>query len=123
MLSWLVAGIGDITRKRVLPAILAEPRSRLAGIVTRNAAKAQVYGVPAWNDLHSALAECDAQAAYIATPVFLHASQTIAALRSGRDVLCVKPMSVSYPEAGTMVSTADECGRKLGIAYYRRKYP
>ena len=41
MLSWLVVGIGDITRKRVLPAILAEPRSRLAGIVTRDPAKAE----------------------------------------------------------------------------------
>ena len=40
MLSWLVAGIGDISRKRVLPAILAEPRSRLAGLVTRDPAKA-----------------------------------------------------------------------------------
>ena len=35
MLSWLVAGVGDISRKRVLPAILAEPNSVLAGIITR----------------------------------------------------------------------------------------
>ena len=39
MLNWLVIGIGDITTKRVLPAILAEPRSRLSGIVTRDPAK------------------------------------------------------------------------------------
>src|SRR6266581_9509817 len=98
MLSWLVAGIGDITRKRVLPAILAEPRSRLAGIVTRDPLKAEPYGVPSWKDLHSALAECDVQAVYIATPVFLHSTQTIDCLRAGRDVLCEKPMAVSYSE-------------------------
>jgi hypothetical protein len=47
----LVIGIGDITTKRVLPAILSEPRSRLTGFVTRDPAKAEHYGVPAWTDL------------------------------------------------------------------------
>jgi len=87
MLDWLVAGIGDIGTKRVLPAILAEPRSRLAGVVTRDPAKAAPYGVPGWPDMETALAGCSAAAVYIATPVFLHAPQTIAALRAGRHVL------------------------------------
>jgi hypothetical protein len=47
----LVIGIGDITTKRVLPVILSEPRSRLAGVVTRDPAKAEPYSVPAWTDL------------------------------------------------------------------------
>src|ERR1019366_8009023 len=55
MVDWLVVGIGDISTRRVLPAILAEPRSRLAGIVTRDPAKAKPYGVPAWSDLETAL--------------------------------------------------------------------
>ena len=43
MVNWLVIGIGDITRKRVLPAILAEPRSRLHAVLTRDPRKAQAY--------------------------------------------------------------------------------
>jgi predicted dehydrogenase len=123
MLSWLVAGVGDITRKRVLPAILAEPRSRLAGIVTRDPAKAEPYGVRSWSDLDSALAASDATAVYIATPVFLHAPQTIAALRSGRHVLCEKPMALNYAEALAMQRASEDTRRTLGIAYYRRMYP
>jgi predicted dehydrogenase len=123
MLSWLVVGVGDITRKRVLPAILAEPRSRLAGIVTRDPAKAEPYGVQSWSDLASALAECDATAVYIATPVFLHAAQTVAALRSGRHVLCEKPMALNYAEALAMQRASEDTRRTLGIAYYRRMYP
>jgi 1,5-anhydro-D-fructose reductase (1,5-anhydro-D-mannitol-forming) len=123
MVSWLVVGIGDITRKRVLPAILAEPRSRLAGIVTRDPAKAEPYGVPSWTDLAAALAGCDATAVYIATPVFLHAEQTIAALRSGFHVLCEKPMALNYAEAFSMQQASEDTGRTLGIAYYRRMYP
>lgn len=122
MLQWLVAGIGDITRKRVLPAILAEPRSRLVGILTRDPAKAEPYRVPAWTDLDRALDESEADAVYIATPVFLHAPQTIAALRAGRHVICEKPMALNYAEASAMRQAAAESGRTLGIAYYRRMY-
>lgn len=123
MVSWLVVGVGDITRKRVLPAILAEPRSRLAGIVTRHLEKAEPYAVPAWEDLDSALAASDANAVYIATPVFLHAPQTIECLRAGRHVLCEKPMAMSYSEAASMQKASEEYRRTLGIAYYRRMYP
>ncbi len=123
MLNWLVVGIGDISTKRVLPGILAEPRSHLAGIVTSDPAKAAPYGVPSWTSLDAALAECDADIVYIATPVFRHAEQTIAALRAGRHVLCEKPMAMTCAEAVAMQQASEEAGRILGIAYYRRKYP
>jgi len=123
MFRWLVVGIGDIATKRVLPAILDEPQSALAGIVTRNPAKAEPYRVPAWASLDNALAECEADAVYIATPVFLHAPQTILALRAGRHVLCEKPMALTHAEAVAMTRNAEEYSRTLGIAYYRRLYP
>ena len=123
MVSWLVIGVGDITRKRVLPAILSEPRSTLAGIVTRQPAKAEPYGVPACSDLSAALELTGATAVYIATPVFLHAPQTIECLRAGRHVLCEKPMALNYSDAVNMQKVAYDTRRTLGIAYYRRMYP
>ncbi|MCL4850494.1 MAG: Gfo/Idh/MocA family oxidoreductase [Bryobacteraceae bacterium] len=123
MLNWLVVGIGDITRKRVLPAILNGTRSKLTGIVTRDPAKAAPYGVRAWTSLEDALEESDAEAVYVATPVFLHAPQTIASLRAGRHVLCEKPMAMNYAEACSMERAAKDAGKLLGIAYYRRMYP
>jgi predicted dehydrogenase len=118
-----VVGVGDIMSKRVLPAILAEPRSRLVGIVSRDPAKAKPYGVKSWSDLDSALAESDAEAVYIATPVFLHAPQTIAALRAERHVLCEKPMALNYADALAMQRASEDSRYTLGIAYYRRMYP
>jgi predicted dehydrogenase len=123
MIRWLVVGIGDITTKRVLPAILSEPRSRLEGLVTRDAAKAKPYGVAAWNSLHAALAAVRPDAVYVATPVALHAAQTILSLHAGAHVLCEKPMALTYADAVTMVAAARETGHTLGIAYYRRMYP
>jgi predicted dehydrogenase len=123
MLRWLLVGVGDIATKRVLPAILAEPRSQLAGLVTRSPAKAERYHVPSWSDLEAALSQSAADAVYIATPVFLHAPQTIAALRAGKHVLCEKPMAIHYAEALAMQQAAEETGRTLGVSYYRRMYP
>ncbi len=123
MLNWLVIGIGDITTKRVIPAILAERRSKLVGIVTRDPQKAEPYGVPAWNNVGDALVQSAANAVYVATPVFLHAPQSILSLRAGRHVLCEKPMAMDYAEACSMEQAAGECDRILGIAYYRRLYP
>ena len=123
MLTWLVIGVGDITSRRVLPAILAEERSRLVGIVTRNPAKAAPYSVPAFTSLEAALAESEAAAVYVGSPVSLHAPQSIAALVAGRDVLCEKPMAMNLAEAEKMVAEARASRRTFGVAYYRRAYP
>ncbi|MEJ2007688.1 MAG: Gfo/Idh/MocA family oxidoreductase [Acidobacteriota bacterium] len=123
MIKWLVIGVGDITTKRVLPAIMEEERSKLVGIVTRDPAKAEPYDTPGFTDLRTALAKSGADAVYVASPVFMHAPQTMVSLREGRHVLCEKPMAMNYKEARMMVDTAEACGRILGVAYYRRTYP
>jgi 1,5-anhydro-D-fructose reductase (1,5-anhydro-D-mannitol-forming) len=123
LMNWILVGIGDIARRRVIPAIQSEPRSRLHGLVTSDPAKAEPYGVRAWSSLEEALADSAVDAVYVATPVFLHAPQTIQSLRAGKHVLCEKPMAMNEAEARSMVRTAEECKRVFGVAYYRRAYP
>lgn len=123
MLHWIVAGIGDIAMKRVIPAIKAEPRSELYGVVSRDAAKGAAYASRVWDRVEEAIGDPRVDAVYIATPVSLHAPQTIAALRAGKHVLCEKPVALDYEQACTMRDAAVEAGRVLGIAYYRRMYP
>jgi 1,5-anhydro-D-fructose reductase (1,5-anhydro-D-mannitol-forming) len=123
MLNWIVIGIGDIAIRRVIPAIQAEPRSRLYGLVTRDPAKAAPYGVRGWATLDEALADEAVNAVYVGTPVFLHAPQTIQSLRAGKHVICEKPMAMNEAEARAILQVADESGKTLGVAYYRRSYP
>ena len=123
MLNWIVIGIGDIAMRRVIPAIQAEPRSRLYGLVTRDPAKAAAYNARVWATLDEALSDPAVQAVYVATPVFLHAPQTIQSLHAGKHVLCEKPMAMNEAEARSMVQTAEDNGLKFGVAYYRRAYP
>jgi 1,5-anhydro-D-fructose reductase (1,5-anhydro-D-mannitol-forming) len=123
MLNWIVIGIGDIATRRVIPAIQAEPRSRLYGLVTRDPAKAQPYSTKVWNTLDEALTDPAIHVVYVATPVFLHTPQTIHSLRAGKHVLCEKPMAMNETEARSMVDKAKEGGLIFGVAYYRRAYP
>ncbi|MFZ1937730.1 MAG: Gfo/Idh/MocA family oxidoreductase [Terracidiphilus sp.] len=122
--NWVVAGIGDIARKRVIPAIQSEPRSTLYGFVTRNPAKAAAYpGARTWPSIEEAIADPAVQAVYLALPVALHAEVAIKALRAGKHVLCEKPMAMNFAQAVDMVAKANAAGRLLGVSYYRRLYP
>jgi len=129
MLNWLVIGIGDITRKRVLPAILAEPRSRLYALLTRDPGKDAAYpGALAFTDLSVALADPAIEAVYVASPVSLHTAQTVACLAAGKHVLCEKPVALDYAQAEAMAQAAHASAipgpaKLLGVAYYRRTYP
>jgi 1,5-anhydro-D-fructose reductase (1,5-anhydro-D-mannitol-forming) len=127
MLNWIVIGIGDIATRRVIPAIQAEPRSCLYGLVTRDPAKAAPYGVRVWETLDRVLADPEVHAVYVGTPVFLHAPQTIESLRAGKHVLCEKPTAMNEAEARAMLHAAEqaknESGKIFSVAYYRRFYP
>ncbi len=122
--NWVLAGIGDIARKRVIPAIQAEPRSVLCGFVTRDAAKTLDFpGAKSWATVEEAVADPAVDAVYIALPVALHAKAAITALRAGKHVLCEKPMAFDFAQAQLMVAEACISGRFLGVSYYRRLYP
>jgi predicted dehydrogenase len=123
-LHWVLAGIGDIARRRVIPAIQSEPRSLLYGFITRDAAKALEFpGAKSWATVEEAVADPSVDAVYIALPVALHAQAAITALRAGKHVLCEKPMAVNFAQAQQMVAEARASGRFLGVSYYRRLYP
>ena len=124
MIRWLVIGIGDIARRAVIPAILEEPRSRLQALLTRDPQKAAAYpGVQLFTNLEEALQSAEIEAVYVASPVFLHAPQTLASLCAGKNVLCEKPTAMNLAEAQSMADAARAHHRLFAVAYYRRLYP
>jgi predicted dehydrogenase len=128
VLSWGLIGAGDIVRKRVAPALMESPSCELVAVsrarVELAAAFAAEVGArrwhPRWQDLVS---DSDVQCVYVATPVRLHAEQTIAAAEAGKDILCEKPMAMTAAECDRMIAACRAHGVRLGIAYYRHFYP
>ena len=127
-LKWCLIGAGDIVRKRVAPALRDSPGMRVRGgragergagrDVCGRVRRGDVYAD--WRDM---IVDPAIDAVYVATPVHLHAEQTIAAAEAGKHVLCEKPMGLDVAECDRMIAACRAHGVLLGIAYYRHFYP
>lgn len=127
-LKWGLIGAGDVVRKRVAPALVELPKCDLIAVVRNRADLAEAFAAEFaakrwYADWRELLADDEIEAVYIATPVFLHAEQTIAAAESGKHILCEKPMAMNAAECDRMIAACNANTVRLGIAYYRRFYP
>lgn len=127
-LRWGLIGCGDISRKRVAPALRSIGNSELIAVSRARAELAAgfaaEFGAPRWYaDWRELIADPEIDAVYIATPVSLHTEQTIAAAEAGRHVLCEKPMAIGLADCDRMIDACRSAGVRLGIAYYRHHYP
>ncbi|WP_020575255.1 Gfo/Idh/MocA family protein [Actinopolymorpha alba] len=71
-----------------------------------------------WQDL---LERDDLDAVSVATPTHLHAPISIAALESGKHVLCEKPLARSGEEAQAIVDAAVKANRVLKVCFNHRE--
>ena len=128
MIGWGLIGCGDISRKRVAPALRDSEGGKLVSVSREQPELAADFAEEFDAEKHFAdwrdqVTDPDIQAVYVATPVDVHAAQTIAAAEAGKHVLCEKPMAISAAECARMIDSCRASGVKLGIAYYRRFYP
>lgn len=82
---------------------------------------AEMTGAKAVTSLHDIWDEFDA--IDICTPHFLHAPQTMEALRRGKDVLVEKPMAIDPDDAEAIVRFAEMNDNVLMVGYVLRYHP
>ncbi len=102
----------------LLPALKANPAIELVALCDTDVRKLHQlcarYNVKRYyTDFDRLKEETDINAVVIATPNYLHAPMAIAALSSGKDVLCELPLATSSIEAEEMVQTAHRERRRL----------
>jgi len=73
----------------------------------------QTFGCTGYDDMSRMLADERLDLIVVASPNHLHAEHAIAAMESGYDVVCEKPMALSVAEADRMVAAAERTGRRL----------
>ncbi len=120
-----VVGAGHVAQIAHIPAYARNPNVELVAIVDEDPVKARrikkQFGFKHWmEDFSRMLSLPDIDAVDICTPNYLHAPMTIAALRSGRHVLCEKPLARNLEEASKMVDTAEKHNRLLMVAMNNR---
>ncbi len=126
-LSWGLIGCGDIARKRVAPALRDLDSCELVAVARRRPELADSFArefgarkhFQSWREL---LTDREVDAVYLATPVYLHAEQAVAAAEAGKHVLCEKPMAMNVAECDRIIAAARAHQVKLGVAYYRYFY-
>jgi predicted dehydrogenase len=126
--TWLLAGCGDIARKRVAPALSEAEDSRLIAVCDPVREKAEALarenGVEeVYTDFTEALKKSRSKAVYLAVPVHFHVPMAIKAIEACRHVLVEKPLGLSFPDTQAAVQAEAAAPVTSGCAYFRRFYP
>lgn len=127
-LRWGVLGTAKIACAEVAPAIRNTPRCRLLAASSREQDAAEAFAVQigaerAYGAYEALLADDDIDAVYVPLPNSMHAEWAIAALESGRHVLCEKPMAMTAAEAKAMAAAARRANRVLVEGFMYRFHP
>lgn len=126
MKTWKIGiiGAGGISEQH-LEAIKQEPRVAAVAIadvaVELAQSRASRHGIPAvYTDYRDMLQQEEMDAVIVCVPNYLHAPVTLAALESGKHVLCEKPMAVTIEQAESMAALAKRTGNVMMVAHNNR---
>lgn len=87
---------------------------------TRRAAAAELDLAPAYAQYEELLEDAAVDAVVVVTPTKFHREIAVAAARSGKHILCEKPMAMSADECAAMIEAAAQARVVLQIGFMRR---
>ncbi|GAG76546.1 unnamed protein product, partial [marine sediment metagenome] len=113
VINWAIVGYADIVTRQIMRAMEESKESRLVALLRRDKLEAKKtakqYEIEKYYDNVEDLGkDKDVQAVYIATPPFLHHSQTVKLANYGKHILCEKPMALSIEECKNMIDAASK---------------
>lgn len=122
---WGIIGASGISDECTIPGILKTSNSEVAAVMNRTAETVEKvrkkYNIKkAYTNIEDLLKDEQVDIVYIATPVFNHAEQVIAAAKAKKHIFLEKPMGLTPEECEKMINAANENGVKLGIAFMMR---
>lgn len=121
-----IIGAGEIGALRAR-AIAAVAAAKLVAVADRDPARASAlgsrYGCVQHADATGLLADPAVEAVIVSTPPPLHREHVLAALASGRPVLCEKPLAPTVEDCRQMVEAAERRGLALATGFNIRHFP
>ncbi|KAA0965602.1 Gfo/Idh/MocA family oxidoreductase [Sporosarcina sp. ANT_H38] len=119
-----VIGCGSIAKFRHLPEYSTNEKVEIVAVCDivedRVNEVAERYNAKAYKNYEDLLADESIDAVSVCLPNYLHAPVSIAALNTGKHVLCEKPMATSYEEGKQMIEAASNNNKKLMIGHNQR---
>ncbi|MDA7965944.1 Gfo/Idh/MocA family oxidoreductase [Ruegeria sp.] len=126
--QWGILGASKFARQYMGPAIHAAHGTRLAGLATSDAAKAEPFlefcpDLTVHDSYDALLADPAIDAVYIPLPNHLHVDWSLKALEAGKHVLCEKPMTMQTGEFDQLIAKRDKTGLLAAEAYMIVHHP
>lgn len=126
MIRVAIVGTGNISHAHIKAYLTFPQRCQIVALVDIVPEKAQrvkeKYHLEAdvYDDHQMLLSRTDIDLVDVCTPPYVHASISVNCLRSGKNVVCEKPMAASLAECDEMLRARDESGKKLSIIAQNR---
>ena len=119
MLGWGLIGASTIAQQFMVPAINAQPDSQVIGVFSSSFERGRQYADEnklsrVYRSLEEMLADPSIDAVYVSTTNEKHKAQTLAAAKSGKHVMCEKPLALNLPDALEMLQTCRTANVLLG---------
>jgi len=128
-LRYGIIGCGGIAKEKYLPSIQRLGDVDIAAFCNTHPARAEEANREyasgkgkVFTDYRDLLKE-ELDAVCVLTPNNSHCEITVAALKSGKHVMCEKPMAMNTAEAKAMIAARDESKKLLTIGYQGRFRP
>ncbi len=124
-IKWGVIGCGGIADRRTLPGMMLADNAELVAVMDANEEFAlkckEKYGAKyAFTNYEDVLKIEEIDAVYIASPVFFHKEQAIAAAKAKKHMLLEKPVALTVPEAEEIQKACEENNVKVSIGFLMR---
>lgn len=125
---WGILGAAGIALNRVIPAMHDAPNVAVAGIASRDMARARAAAdkarvEKAYGSYEALLADPSIEAVYIPLPNHMHIEWCIKAMEAGKHVLCEKPIALTAKEAEVLLDARARTGRLVEEAFAIRNHP
>lgn len=125
-LNAAIVGLGFVGRAHLegLRRLAIPVQGSLGSSLERTKAACDSLGLPrAYGSLEELAADPSVQVVHLCTPNHLHFQQASQLLRSGKHVLCEKPLALDSRESAALVSLVKETGLVGAVNYNLRYYP
>jgi 1,5-anhydro-D-fructose reductase (1,5-anhydro-D-mannitol-forming) len=124
--GWGIVGLGRAAETMIAPAIAEDPNARLVAVVSRDQARADAFASKheaswAGTDYAAMLSNPSVDIVMITTPNGFHADQVVQAARSGKHVVCDKPLALTARDAHRAVAACHEARVQCGVMFESRQ--
>ena len=126
-LKWGIAGCGRFTENTFIPTLLQLKRNSIQSVyssdVKRSEEISNMFSIPTFHDDYNKFLKEDFDVLYVGSANNHHPWQVIDAAKSGKHILCEKPLALNSKQAAEMVKVCEKNNVFLSVNYVHRFHP